>query len=193
LHESAEVTRRTADACADDIARAADLIARAIAAGGKILLCGNGGSAADSQHMAAEFVGRLTKDFPRPGIPAIALTTDTSVLTALANDNDFGDVFARQVATLGRPGDVLIGISTSGRSANVVQAAVEARARGLAVVVLTGLEGELTTIADVAVKVPSRSSQHIQESHLAIEHAMCHLIERQLHGSAAHASGTEHA
>jgi len=178
---SAEVKARTADACADDVVRAADAITRSITAGGKILLCGNGGSAADCQHMAVEFVSRLSADFARPGIAAIALTTDTSFLTAFTNDIDFDGVFARQVETLGKPGDVLIGISTSGRSRNVVRAVASARAGGLVVVVLSGNEGPLAEMADVAIQVPSRSTQHIQESHLAIEHIVCYLVERQLY------------
>jgi D-sedoheptulose 7-phosphate isomerase len=180
LRVSAEVKNKTAEACAADMARAAELIAGAVADGAKILLCGNGGSAADCQHMAAEFVSRLTADFVRPGIAAIALTTDTSFLTAFANDIDFDGVFARQVETLGRPGDVLIGISTSGRSRNIVRAVESARAGGLRVVTLTGSVGPLAEMADVAIKVPSDSTQHIQESHLAIEHVLCHLVERRL-------------
>src|SRR5215207_8538246 len=123
LQASANAKARAADACANDIVQAAALIADAVTAGGKILLCGNGGSAADCQHMAAEFVSRLTADFARPAIAAIALTTDTSFLTAYANDVDFEGVFARQVEALGRSGDVLIGISTSGNSKNVLRAA----------------------------------------------------------------------
>jgi D-sedoheptulose 7-phosphate isomerase len=181
LRASAAVKNETAEQCAPDISRAAAAIARSVAAGRKILLCGNGGSAADCQHMAAEFVSRLTTDFDRPGIAAIALTTDTSFLTAFTNDVDFDGVFARQVDTLGRPGDVLIGISTSGRSRNVIRAVESAQARGLTVVVLTGSGGPLAEIADVAIKVPSQSTQHIQESHLAIEHVICHLVERELY------------
>jgi D-sedoheptulose 7-phosphate isomerase len=180
LQAGADVKARAADECADDIVRAAVLIGDALAAGGKILLCGNGGSAADCQHMAAEFVSRLTADFARPAIPAIALTTDTSFLTAYANDIDFLGVFARQVEALGRPGDVLIGISTSGRSGNVLRAAETARARRMSVVVLMGRSGPLADLADVAIKVPSPSTQHIQECHLSIEHVLCHLVERRL-------------
>jgi D-sedoheptulose 7-phosphate isomerase len=123
LRHSAELKLQTADACAADIRRAADLIAGAFKAGGKLLICGNGGGAAEAQHMAAELVSRLTIDFERPGLPAIALTTDTSILTAYANDFDFDGVFARQVQALGRSDDVLLCISTSGSSRNVVQAA----------------------------------------------------------------------
>jgi D-sedoheptulose 7-phosphate isomerase len=181
LRASAEVKNKVAETCAADIVRAAQLLAESIAAGGKILLCGNGGSAADCQHMAAEFVSRLTMDFVRPAIPAIALTTDTSFLTAFTNDVDFDGVFARQVEALGRPRDVLIGISTSGGSRNVIRAVERARAAGLSVVVLVGSGGALAEMADVAIRVPSRMTQHIQESHLAIEHIICHLVERQLY------------
>jgi D-sedoheptulose 7-phosphate isomerase len=163
------------------VAAAAALIADAVARGQKILLCGNGGSAADCQHMAAEFVSRLTMDFERPSIPAIALTTDTSFLTAYANDVDFDGVFARQVEGLGARGDVLIGISTSGKSRNVIRAVEQARRKVMGVVVLLGEDGPLASMADVAIRIPSRSTQHIQESHLAVEHVICHLVERAVY------------
>lgn len=182
LLTSAEVKRRTAESCVQEIVQAAKLIASCLSNGGKILLCGNGGSAADCQHMAAEFVSRLTKEFDRPGLPAIALTTDTSFLTAYANDIDFDGVFARQVQALARQGDVLIGISTSGGSRNVIRAVQEAHRIGAKVVALTAGRGELAGMADVAIRVPSESTQHIQEAHLAIEHILCHLIERHLYG-----------
>ena len=136
---------------ADSIAAAADLIAASFRRNGKVLLCGNGGSAADCQHMAAELVGRLTREMDRPGLPAIALTTDTSFLTAYANDVGFDAVFARQVQALGAAGDVLIAISTSGGSRNVLAAAEEARRKGLSVVALLGEDGPLATAADVAI------------------------------------------
>lgn len=180
LRRSADVKLRTAESCADDIERAATLIANAFKAGGKLLICGNGGSAADAQHMAAELVSRLTLDFERPGLPAIALTTDSSILTAYANDFDFEGVFARQVQALGRAGDVLIGISTSGSSRNIVSAVQQARSAGLQVVTLTGQRGSLPDLADVAVRVPEASTAHIQEAHLAIEHLICHLVERSV-------------
>jgi D-sedoheptulose 7-phosphate isomerase len=182
LAESATVKRLTADACAEAIAAAAGVIADAFRAGGKLLICGNGGSAADCQHMAAELTSRLTKDFERPGLPAIALTTDTSFLTAFANDCGFDGVFARQVQALGRPGDVLLGISTSGNSANVLQAVELARAGGLRTVSLTGAGGRLAKLADVAIAVPSDDTQHIQETHLAVEHLLCLLVEAALFG-----------
>ena len=178
LRRSADAKLRTASACAPSIEKAATLIAGAFTAGGKLLICGNGGSAADAQHFAAEFVCRLTGDFERPGLPALALTTDSSVLTAYANDYDFHGVFARQVQALGKRGDVLFGISTSGSSRNVVAAVAEARRVGMAVVTLRGDRGVLPEQADVAIAVPEAVTAHIQEVHLAIEHIICHLVER---------------
>lgn len=184
IHEhlamSADVKHQVASTCSEAILAAADLIAESFQLGGKLLICGNGGSAADSQHLAAEFVSRLTKDFNRPGLPAIALTTDTSFLTAYANDYDFEGVFARQVEALGRPEDVLIGISTSGNSENVVRAVRIAQEAGMQTIVLTGNGGLLPDLADVAICVPSVETQYIQEAHLAIEHILCGLVERML-------------
>lgn len=191
LLESAETKRRVADECIDTILSAADLITEAFRAGGKILLCGNGGSAADCQHLATEFVSRLTKNFERPGLPAIALTTDTSFLTAFSNDCGFEDVFARQVQALGNPEDLLMGISTSGRSTNVVRAAQEAKNQHMSVIVLTGENGPLADMGDVAISVPSTDTQHIQEAHIAIEHILCALVERDMFGKAE--SGKEAA
>lgn len=183
LEDGAKVRQALADTGIASIVEAAELIARRIHGGGTVLLCGNGGSAADCQHMAAEFTSRLTKDFVRPAIAAVALTTDTSFLTAYANDCGFDGIFERQVEALGRPTDVLIGISTSGASSNVLRAVAAAKARGLAVVTLCGERGPLTECADVAIRVPSTSTQFVQECHLAIEHLICHLVERALYGA----------
>ena len=180
LLESAEVKRRMVETCVDSILTAADLIAETFRSGGKVLLCGNGGSAADCQHMAAEFVNRLTADFERPGLPAIALTTDSSFLTAFANDCGFEGVFERQVQTLGKAGDVLIGISTSGNSTNVIRAVEAARAANMRTIVLMGSGGRLAGMTNVAISVPSANTQYIQEAHLAIEHILCGLVERYL-------------
>ena len=180
LHEAASVTDAMAGQAAE-IARAAALITESLQHGGKLLLCGNGGSAADCQHMAAEFVGRLTSDLTRPGLPAIALTTDTSYLTAYTNDFGFDGVFARQLETLGRVGDVLLAISTSGMSRNVLAAAEAARREGIAVIALLGHEGPLAGLADLAIHVPSRDTQLVQQVHLAVEHLLCHLVERALY------------
>lgn len=177
---SGDVQRQVAELCLDTILRASRLIADSFKSGGKLLLCGNGGSAADAQHVAAEFVSRLTADFERPGLPAIALTTDTSFLTAYANDYGFEGVFERQVGALGNPGDVLMGISTSGSSRNVLRAMEAASAAGLATIALTGMGGRMSELADVAIVVPSQDTQHVQEAHLAIEHVVCDLVERHL-------------
>ena len=177
---SAEIKRRTVTQCTDSILAAARHLATAFWSGNKLLLCGNGGSAADSQHLAAEFVSRLSQDFNRPGLPALALTTDTSILTAYANDIDFEGVFARQVEALGKPGDVLLGISTSGDSRNVIQAVERARQMSLSIITLTGERGQLPGMADVAICVPSDNPQHLQETHLAIEHILCYIVERAL-------------
>src|SRR5258708_4704876 len=180
LSTAADVLRLTLDQCGPAILAAADLIARSFRSGGKLLLCGNGGSAADCQHLATEFTCRLTGDFIRPALPALALTTDTSFLTAYTNDFDFEGIFARQVEALGKSGDVLLGISTSGGSGNVVQAVETARSLEIKTLVLTGNRGRLRELADIAICVPSESTAHIQETHLAIEHVICHLVERTL-------------
>lgn len=179
LRQSGEVTNAMS-AHATEIARAASTITEAFRAGGKVLLCGNGGSAADCQHLAAEFVNRLSRDRHRHALPALALTTDTSCLTACANDYGFEGVFARQVEAFGRPGDVLVAISTSGSSPNVLAAADAARTRGMAVVALLGKSGQLAATADVAIQVPSFDTQLIQQAHLAVEHLICELVERAL-------------
>ena len=181
LRLAARVSTAMADQEAASIAAAADLIATTFRAGGKLLLCGNGGSAADCQHMAAELVGRLTRDMSRPGLPAIALTTNTSFLTAYSNDFGFDAVFARQVQALGSRGDVLMTISTSGASPNVLAAVDEAKRVGLSIVALLGEAGPLADLADVAIRVPSRDTQLIQQVHLAVEHLICHLVERTLY------------
>ena len=141
LYETSRVVERTAEEQGDAIVRAADLVTASVRDGGRILLCGNGGSAGDAQHLATEFVSTLTRDRRRPAIPAVALTTDTSLLTAVANDFGFEEVFARQVEAIGREGDVLIGISTSGRSPNVLRAVELARDRDLRTIGLSGSSG----------------------------------------------------
>lgn len=182
LQETAATVRRVETECLDDVVRAASVLVGSLSAGGKLLICGNGGSAADAQHLATEFVSTLTVDNPRPSIPAIALTTDTSLLTAIANDFGIEGVFARQVESLGRAGDVLIAISTSGNSANIVRAAEQARSQELSVVALTGQTGgALAPLADVAICVPSTTTAHIQECHLAVEQLLALLVERALY------------
>lgn len=162
----------------DLIEKAADALIRSLKSGGKILLFGNGGSAADSQHIAAEFIGRFQKE--RKALPAIALTTDTSALTALGNDYTFDIVFSRQVEALGRSGDVAIGISTSGNSKNVVEGILKAKSLGLTTITLTGNDGgKLAPLSDMALIVPSKVTARIQESHITISHAICELVEAQ--------------
>jgi phosphoheptose isomerase len=158
---------------------AAQAIAEALRAGGKLLVFGNGGSAADAQHLSAELVGRFQKE--RAAIPAIALTVDTSVLTSVANDYSFKQVFARQVEALGRPGDVALGISTSGESPNVVAALQAARAQGLKTVALTGRDGgSVGRAAEIHVNVPDQSTQRVQEVHQTLIHVLCEVIEEGL-------------
>jgi len=158
---------------------AAQAIAEALGAGGKLLAFGNGGSAADAQHLAAELVGRFQKE--RAAIPAIALTVDTSVLTSVANDYSFKQVFARQVEALGRPGDVAIGISTSGESPNVLIALQAAKAQGLKTVALTGRDGgSVGRAAEIHVNVPDQSTQRVQEVHQTLIHVLCEVIEEGL-------------
>lgn len=179
LGEGAGVRDELARECAAPAAAAAAAIAGCFRRGGKVLLFGNGGSAADAQHLAAELVGRFSTD--RRALPAIALTTDTSTLTAVANDLGFERVFARQIEALGRRGDVAFAISTSGGSANVLAAVETARVHGLRVVALTGGDGgALAEAADVAIVVPSESTPRIQECHLALEHAICEAVEQLL-------------
>ena len=180
LMVSAEVTRQTAEVCLESIAAAAEMMATSFRAGGKLLLCGNGGSAADCQHLAAELVSIMEKEFQRPAIPAIALTTDTSFLTAFSNDFGYERVFERQVQAHGKPGDVLIGISTSGNSPNVLCAVEAAQGLGMKTIGLTGNGGRLASVADLAISIPSSDTQQIQETHLAVEHILCDLVECHL-------------
>jgi phosphoheptose isomerase len=182
LETTARTLARARADCIDDIVAAAAVITGAFRSGGRLLICGNGGSAADAQHLATEFVSTFTLEHRRPSIPAIALTTDTSLLTAIANDFGVEGMFARQVEALGREGDVLIGISTSGASVNVLRAAEEARARGMKIVALTGASGgALASAADVAIRVPSTVTSHIQECHLAIEQLLASVVEDALY------------
>ena len=179
LAEAARLHDASASA-AGPAAEAAGAMIAALRGGGRILACGNGGSAADAQHFAAELVGRFERE--RPALSAIALTTDTSIVTAVANDYDFVRVFARQVDALGRPGDVLLGISTSGGSANVLAALAAAKAGGLTTVALTGRDGgAVGAAADIHVNVPAASTARVQEVHRTLLHAVCALIERELY------------
>jgi phosphoheptose isomerase len=184
LLKSAEIQHQVAAKCVESILAVAALIADTFRSGGKLLLCGNGGSAADCQHMAAEFVNRLSRDFDRPGLPALALTTDTSVLTAFANDFGYEGVFERQVRALGKPGDALMGISTSGNSRNVLRAVKAAREMGMSTIGLLGARGALKDRVDYPIAIPSRDTQHVQEALLGVEHILCRLVEQDLFAAA---------
>ena len=184
LEQSARVKRLVGEQCVPDIKSAIDLIVAAFRSGNKLMICGNGGSAADSQHMAAEFTSRLTKEFDRPSLPALALTTDTSFITAYANDCGYDGLFARQVEGLGKAGDVLLGITTSGGSRNVLLAIEQCQKMDISVIALTGETGLRSGTADAVIAVPSKDTQFIQESHLSIEHIICAQVEQTLYGTA---------
>ena len=161
---------------AGQVEKAARLLSETLKRGGKILLFGNGGSAADAQHLAAELVNRF--QIERPPLAALALTTDTSVLTSIANDYDFLEVFAKQIKALGRPGDAALGLSTSGNSVNVVRALEAARQLGLATLALSGGDGgPVAAAADLAIVVPSRNTPRIQEVHITVGHVLCDLVD----------------
>jgi len=165
----------------DKIVDVANLICRALESGRKLLLFGNGGSAADAQHIAAEFVGRFVHE--RRALAALALTTNTSILTAVANDYGYEQVFARQIQAMGKAGDLAIGISTSGNSGNVCVAATVAKAMGLTTIGLTGCDGGLlASIVDCHLNVPSRNTARIQEVHILIGHILCELVEKHVKG-----------
>ena len=181
FEEGAELRKVVARTCAREIFEAAELITKCLVAGGKLLFFGNGGSAADAQHLAAEFVGRFVRE--RRGLPAIALTTDSSILTAVSNDYGFDRVFARQIEALAVPGDVAIAITTSGNSANVLEGVKTARALHLKTVGLSGKDGgTLPQLTDVTITVPSSSTARIQECHITIGHIFCELVDRDLAG-----------
>lgn len=164
--------------CVPDIQKVADICRLAIRNGQTIFFCGNGGSAADCQHIAAEFVGRFVKE--RQGLPAIALTTDTSILTSIGNDYGFEHVFERQVSSLVRNGDVVVGLSTSGNSTNVVLALEEAKNLGAAAIALTGAKrGKLCEIADAAIRIPSENTARVQECHILIGHMVCQYTDEE--------------
>ena len=179
LGEGSRLHLQLIEECTDQIIQAATAIHKCLQAGGKVLLFGNGGSAADAQHIAAEFVGRFMQE--RMALPAIALTTDSSTLTAIGNDYGFEQVFARQVRALGKPGDVVIAISTSGRSRNVLAGIEAAHERDLTTIGLTGGDGgPLARSATISINVPSTNTARIQECHLAIEHIFCEIVDSLL-------------
>src|SRR5205809_79555 len=179
LREGAELRIVVARDCSTAIFEAAGLIIMCLRAGGKLLFFGNGGSAADAQHLAAEFVGRFVLE--RAGLPAIALTTDSSILTAVGNDYGFDQIFARQVQALGRAGDVAVAISTSGNSSNVLEGVKAAKNERLKTVGLCGRDGgALAKQADVAITIASTSTARIQECHIAVGHLLCELVDEDL-------------
>ena len=183
--ESIRIKTDAVQHLAHDIARAAELMTACLLNGNKLLSCGNGGSAADAQHFAAEMINRF--ELERPGLPAIALTTDPSVLTSIANDYQYADIFSRQLRALGQAGDILLAISTSGQSHNVIHAIDAAHDRGMRIIALTGRDGgqvaEALRKADLELRVPADSTARIQEVHLMIIHSFCDLIDHKLVGA----------
>ena len=182
--EGIELRRRMAQTLPAQVARAGEALAAALKAGRKALACGNGGSAADSQHFAAELVGRFERE--RPGLPAVALTVDSSALTAIANDYDWERVFAKQVEALGNAGDVLVAISTSGNSPNVVEAVRAAQAKGLVVIALTGRDGgalaKMLRPADFHLNIAHPRTMRVQEMHLLLIHCLCEAVDNLIFG-----------
>jgi Phosphoheptose isomerase len=184
FNASIETKIRSLELLTEPVVQAADAMVKSLLADGKILACGNGGSAGDSQHFSAEMLNRFERE--RPPLPAIALTTDTSTLTSISNDYSYNEVFSKQVRALGRAGDVLLAISTSGNSPNVIEAIKVAQQRGLVIVALTGKNGgamrELMRDNDVEICVPSNVTARIQEVHLLVIHCLCDLIDTKLFG-----------
>ena len=184
LKESSETKLKIEQGCKEDILKAVNIISEVYRNGNKLLLCGNGGSAADCQHIATELMIRLNHHIQRPALPAIALTTDTSNLTAGGNDIGFENVFARNVEGLGNKGDALIAISTSGNSGNVIKAVEMAHNKGMKVIGLLGGEGgKLKAIVDLPIVIPSSNVQRIQEGHITVAHIICELVEDELYSS----------
>ncbi|HET7566309.1 MAG TPA: SIS domain-containing protein [Gemmatimonadaceae bacterium] len=179
LRELADTARRAADTLGPDIERAAELVRRTVRSGGTLFFCGNGGSAADAQHVATEYVVRYMRN--RRAYPAVALTTDTSLLTAAGNDLGFDEVFARQVEALAKSGDLLVIHSTSGNSPNVLRAAEAARAKGIPVLAFSARDGgRLRALADHNIIIPTDRTDRAQELHLCIEHLICEAVEAEL-------------
>lgn len=164
----------------ESIVATAMTIAKAFESGRKILICGNGGSAADSQHFAAEFVNIFSKEINRRALPAMALSTDTSVITAIANDSSYDQIFARQVEAHAEPGDVVIAFTTSGSSQNCINAVVSARAKGAKTIAFTCFNADISKLVEISVEVPSTDTQHIQECHIIAYHIIAELVENQL-------------
>ena len=183
LKESAETKTKILKDCKSDILKVIGLLVGCFKNGNKLLLCGNGGSAADCQHIATELMIRLSHHIQRPSLPAIALTTDTSNLTAGGNDIGFENIFARNVEGLGNKGDVLLAISTSGNSPNVIKAVEMAHKKGMkAISFLGGSGGKLKALVDLSIVIPSSNTQRIQEGHITVAHIICELVEEELYG-----------
>ncbi|HPS64600.1 MAG TPA: D-sedoheptulose 7-phosphate isomerase [Ignavibacteria bacterium] len=182
FEDSSKIKIETLKHCSSDIEKVSEVLVSCVRSGGKMMLCGNGGSAADCQHIATEFVIRLSHNLERPAIPAIALTTDTSNLTAGGNDIGFVNVFARSVEALGRKGDCLIAISTSGNSVNIINAVNKAKAAGITTIGLLGCEGgKIKPLCDFNIVIPTNDTQRIQESHITVGHILCEIVERELY------------
>jgi len=182
FQDSIRIKQASQERLAPVIVQAAQAISLALAQGGKVLSCGNGGSAGDAQHFSSEMLNRF--EMERPGLPAVALTTDSSTITSIANDYDYNQVFSRQVQALGTPGDILLAISTSGNSDNIIEAATAARSRGMRVVALSGRDGGklsgLLEDQDIEICVPENSTARIQEVHLLVIHCLCDLIDQHI-------------
>lgn len=191
FEEGARLRERLARELGPTLVQAAAAVVGCLREGGKLLFFGNGGSAADAQHLAAEFVGRFVME--RPGLPAIALNTDSSIITAIGNDYGFDKVFSRQIEALGQPGDVAIGISTSGSSPNVIAAIREARRRNLRTIGLSGKDGgELAKLVDFSLCVPCSTTARVQECHITMGHILCELMEKEMfEGNAARSASPD--
>lgn len=176
FEEHQQVIALVKEQCISDIEKAAKLCKQVLQSGHTIFLCGNGGSAADCQHIAAEIVGRFLKE--RKGLPSVALTTDTSIITAVGNDYGFQSIFSRQVEALARPGDVLVGLSTSGNSGNVLAALEKAKEIRVATIAMTGGNGgKMAELCDVSIVVPSKVTARVQEAHILIGHTLCQMLD----------------
>lgn len=184
FEQSIAVKQETLANLSGRIADAAGMMIQALVNGKKVLSCGNGGSAGDAQHFSSEMVNRFVME--RPGLPAIALTTDSSLMTSIANDYDYNKIFSRQILTLGQPDDILLAISTSGKSANIVTAVEAAHEREMRVIALTGKDGgqlkDKLAVTDIEIRIPSQTTARIQESHLVVIHCLCDLVDNELFG-----------
>ena len=180
INDSIDVKTKILENCVNDIESASEVLIKAVKEGNKILWCGNGGSAADAQHMAAELMGGL-RSHDRPAIASLALTTDTSFITAWSNDTDYETIFSRQIEAIGNKGDVLIAISTSGNSKNVIRAIETAKEKRIRVIVLTGKSGgNMANSGNINICIPSDDTQRIQEGHLMVEHILCESVESSI-------------